>query len=264
MPHAAWQDALSAIRAKTSSCDDDQLQFAARVGVELLASLPRVVAIARLQFAIAQRLGVSQLKSGGSQLEFLAGLAHEASEEAPSPESLAEGQAWIEYFYLKQRAEALCALRLNRGDLVRRGGSASDIDEVASIGDDGVVYFTGGRARAWPDQLTVVARSGDTSPASTSARRRAANRASERSLGGRWSSAKENSLQPYAVPESVDANGIEELRRAIEVAHDERPLQALFERRPRILASLSGARSDSAFRRSGSAGNTSQISFLPR
>lgn len=238
MPHSAWQDALSAIRAKTSSCDDGQLQLAACVGVELPASLPRVVALARLQFAIAQWFGVSPRKRSEPQLEFLARLAHEVAEEVPSPESFAEGQAWIDYFYLKRRAEALRALRLKKGDLVSRHESDPDIDEVASIGDDGAVYFTGGRARAWPDELTIVARSGDTSPANADARRRAANRASERSFSGRWSSAKEDSLRPYAVPESADASDIEELRRAIEVARDERPLQALFERRPCILASL--------------------------
>ena len=226
------------IRAKTSSCDREQLQLAARLGVELPDGLPRSVALARLQGAIAELFGLSQSKGSESQLAFLADLAHEASEDAPSPESSAEAKAWIEYFYLRQRVEVLRALRLSRGDFVRRGGSAPEVDEVASIGDDGAIYFTGGRARAWPDELTVVARSGDTSPSGKDARRKAANRASERSLRTHLSIAKEDSLRQYAVPESAAASDIEDLRRTLEVARDERPLQELFESRPCILASL--------------------------
>ena len=161
------------MQAKTSTCDDRQRQLAASVGVDLPNSLPRIVAVARLQGAIAELFGLNQPKGSGSQLGFLAELAHEASEEAPSPASPAEAHAWIQYFCLTQRAEALRTRRLNRGDLVRRSLSASEIDEVASIGDDGAVYFTGGRARAWPDELTVVARAGDTSPSGENARRKA-------------------------------------------------------------------------------------------
>ena len=238
MPHATWEDALAAMQAKTSTCDDRQRQLAASVGVDLPNSLPRIVAVARLQGAIAELFGLNQPKGSGSQLGFLAELAHEASEEAPSPASPAEAHAWIQYFCLTQRAEALRTRRLNRGDLVRRSLSASEIDEVASIGDDGAVYFTGGRARAWPDELTVVARAGDTSPSGENARRKAANRATERSRRSRWSIAKEDSLRQYAVPEPADASDIEELRRTIEMARDERPLQELFESRPCLLASL--------------------------
>ena len=238
MTYAAWQDALSVIRARTSPCDNEQLQLAAVVGAELPDSLPRVVAAARLQSAIAERFGLSQPTRSDPQMEFLAELACEASEDTPAPESKAEAQAWIKYFYLKRRAEALCHLRLNRGNLVSRSGSASQIDEVASIGDEGVVYFVGGRARAWPDELTVVAQSGDTSPPAKKARRTAANRASERSRSGQWSMAKAESLKQYIVPESADASDVEELRTAIESSSDERPLQELFKHQPRILASL--------------------------
>ena len=226
------------MQAKTSTCDDKQRQFVASVGVDLPNSLPRIVVVARLQGAIAELFGLNQPKGSGSQLGFLAELAHEASEEAPSPASSAEAHAWIQYFCLRQRAEALRALRLNRGDLVSRGGSASEVDQVASIGDDGAVYFTGGRARAWPDELTVVARSDDTSPSGQDARRKAANRASERSLRSQWSITMQDSLKEYEVLESADASDIEELRRTLEMARDERPLQELFESRPCLLASL--------------------------
>ena len=81
----------------------------------------------------------------------------------------------------------------------------------------------------WPDELTVVARSGDTSPSGQDARRKAANRASERSLRPQWSITKQDSLKEYAVLESADASDIEELRRTLKMARDERPLQELFE-----------------------------------
>ena len=161
-----------------------------------------------------------------------------ASGTTPKPKSAYEAEAWIDYFRLKGRMEALSALRLRKGDVVRRQGAASEVDEVASIGDDGVVYFTGGRARAWPDELTVVAPADDTSPSSKQARRAAKNRASERSQRQQWSIAKSEALTQYAVAEAVDAGDIQELRVVLEDAREEGPLQELFQRRPRILASL--------------------------
>ena len=238
MSNKSWKEAVSAMSLSTSPCDAEQRAVANRLGVAIPKDLPRVVTVARTQSALAETLGLPSSNSTELQLALLEELAVQVSEPVPSPETSAEAQAWVQYFYLRRREQALCALQLNRGDVVQRPGSSREVDEVSSIGSDGSVYFTGGRARAWPDELTVVTRSGDTSPVGEKARRSAANRASERSLRLAWSTAKAETLKEYAVPEPMEASDIDDLRETIERARDERPLQRLLQARPRILASL--------------------------
>ena len=238
MTYTDWQDAFSAIRIRTSPCDDEQREFAVRIGVKLPKTLPRIVAAARLKSATDERLGLPQPGVTEGQVARLEELASQGSRNAPKPKNAAEAEAWIDYFHLKGRLEALRTLRLKKGDVVLKRGATSEVDEVASIGDDGVVYFAGGRARAWPDELTVVAPAGDTSPLGMKARRTARNRASERSRRQHWSLAKAESLAQYAVAESGHAGDVEELGITIEAAREEGPLQELLQRRPRILASL--------------------------
>lgn len=236
--YKTWEDAVAAIGRAVSPCDEQQRQLASVVGVTLPEELPRVVAAARLQSVLAEPLGLTLKSSSESQLEWLEDLATEAGEFIPSPETSTEAKAWVSYFFLKRREEALRELQLNKGDLVHRNGSSSEVDEVVSIGDNGAVYFSGGGARAWPDQLAVAARSSDGAPAAQQARRAAANRASERSQRQEWSTAKAAALEEYAVPEPLQAEDVEAFRNVLETAGNERPLQKLFEQRPRILASL--------------------------
>lgn len=125
-------------------------------------------------------------------------------------------------------------LRLAKGDVVSRAASGR-FDEVSSIGDDGRVYFTGGRgALAWPDQLTVAAQHADNSPESEGVKRIARNRAAERARTPTISEAKLAALKPYAVTDE----DIEEFRRVVQEATCEKPIQELLEERPQMLASL--------------------------
>ncbi len=238
MTHTSWRDAASAICRKILPCDDEQRAIASAVGAQIPESLPRIVAAARVRSIVASRFGLTLRKSREYRQEFLAELAEEASHEIPGPESDEEAQSWIEYFYLRRRLEALRRLRLSKGDVVSRGSSLDQFDAVASIGDNGIVYFTGGRSRAWPDQLTIVARSADVSPSGLKAHRTAANRASERSVTQIWSSAKAASLNDYACSEDVSQEDIDILRCVIDNAPDERPIQELLQSRPQILSSL--------------------------
>ena len=238
MTHSNWRDAAAVIRRSICPCDDEQRAIASAIDDQIPASLPSIVAAARLRSQVGTRFGLTPRKSPEHRLEFLAELADEVSHETPEPESDEEAQAWVEYFYLGRRLDALRRLRLSRGDVVSRGSSPDQLDAVASIGDNGVVYFAGGRSRAWPDQLTVVARSGDMSPTGSEAHRIAANRASERALNQEWSSAKAASLKDYACPDGVSEEDIDVLRCVIDDANDERPIQELLQSRPQLLASL--------------------------
>ena len=238
MTHSNWRDAAAVIRRSICPCDDEQRAIASAIDDQIPASLPSIVAAARLRSTVTIRFGLTSRKPREYRQELLARLATEASQEIPKPQSDEEAQAWIEYFFLKRRLAALRELRLSKGDVVSRGSSRDQFDAIASIGDNGIVYFTGGRSRAWPDQLTVVARSGDMSPTGSEAHRIAANRASERALNQEWSSAKAASLKDYACPDDVSEEDIDVLRCVIDDANDERPIQELLQSRPQLLASL--------------------------
>ena len=264
MVHSSWEGAVAAIRRTIGDWDDTLRMLAEVVGVEIPGSLPRVVAVARVRTAVDRYLGVTPRRSNYWQHERLADLAAQASVAAPTVDSYAEASAWIQYFLLGQRLEWLGELRLAKGDVVSRH-SSTDPYEVSSIGDDGKVYFTGGRgARAWPDQLTVVARRDDRSVESIQARRLAKNRAAERSTTSTVSREKLAALEPYAVTEEVTEEDIEELRRVLDDADNEKPIQELLERRPQLLtAALLRASRGTAVRRSTSAADMSPTSCLP-
>ncbi len=239
MVHASWEGAVAAMRRTIGGCDNELLTFAAVVGVEIPGGLPRVVAVARVRTVVDSRLGGAPLGCSDRQHEWLADLTAEVSTEIPDVYSAAEAHAWIQYFLLKQSIKALEELRLTKGDVVSRHSSTDQYDEVSSIGDDGKVYFTGGRgAQAWPNQLTVVARPSDTSEGSSRARRIAKNCAAERSITPTVSKEKLASLEPYAVTEKVSYEDIAELRSVVDEADNEKPIQELLTRRPQLLASL--------------------------
>ena len=238
--HAGWEGAVAAIRRTIACCDEEDRTFVSSVGVELPASLPLLVAAARVRSAVVSHFGFAPSGSTDVQQEILAEMAAAMSVGVPAAvDSYEEAEAWIRCLYLKQRLQSLEQLRLAKGDVVSRNASTGRFDEVSSIGDDGQVWFTGGRgARAWPDQLTVIARHDDSSADSTEARQIAKNRAAERARTKTISREKLAALKPYAVTDDVTGEDIEELRRVIDEATCEKPIQELLEERPQLLASL--------------------------
>ena len=239
MVHTSWEGAVAAIGRTIACCDEETLAFASSVGVEVPESLPHMVAVARVRSAVDRRLGFTPRRGSDRQQELLAELAAEMSVEVPAVVDSAEAGAWIQYLYLNRRLESLKQLRLAKGDVVSRAVLPGRFDEVSSIGDDGRVYFTGGGgAAAWPDQLTVAARHADNSADSERPRRIARNRASERARTPTISKEKLAALEPYAVTADVTDEDIEELRRVVEEATCEKPIQELLEERPQLLVSL--------------------------
>lgn len=73
----------------------------------------------------------------------------------PNCETYEEASAWIEYFFLWRRLDALRKLQPNKGDVVLVAEHEEELEEVASIGKNGALYFKGGRSRAWPDTVPV-------------------------------------------------------------------------------------------------------------
>ena len=239
MSHSNWEGAEAATRRTIAVCDEEVLSLAASVGVDIPEDLPRMVAVARVRTAVEGRLGSPLRPSSERQMELLTYLSEDVSVEIPAIDSAAEASAWISFLYLKRRIEHLRKLRLKKGDIVSHGLIMDRLEEVSSIGDDGAVYFTGGRgARAWPDRLKVVARSENTSEEGERARRIAKNRAAQRATTPTVSREKLEALEPYEVTEAVSDEDIDCLRQVLDEADSEKPVQELLEVRPQLLATL--------------------------
>jgi hypothetical protein len=110
---------------------------------------------------------------------------------------------------------------------------------ISSIGEDGRVYFKGGRGfRAWPDQVSIVARADDVDEAAKQVRREAENSAAERSASLAWSIAKRQELSEFLIATRLSEADINELQHVISDANDERPIQQFLEQHPHLLSVL--------------------------
>ena len=240
MTYEGWRDATNAMQRSLSHCDEEQRMIGTSLGLEIPETMPRTVAVARLGSMLQSRFGFTPALASEGQLDLLEKLAALAARTVPTTTSEDECRSWIDYFSRLVRLQALNRLHVNKGDIVSMGGSAGQVDEVVSIGDDGRIYFTGGRAGAWPDQVKVVASKTDRSPIAEKARTAAANRASERAANREWSSVKEYSLQAYLCTERVRDEDIEDLRVVINEANDEKPIQTFLQVHPHLLTAIVG------------------------
>ena len=103
-------------------------------------------------------------------------------------------------------------------------------DTLSSISIDGRIYFKGGAGQcAWPDLVTVKARTDDQSEAADSLRSHAANTAAHRRRPTSFSMAKTEALSDYAVTDTPTTTEIDEFERVISLAEDERPIQHFLE-----------------------------------
>jgi hypothetical protein len=242
MPHESWRDAVAQIQQATSTTTARQKELAKIARIELPASLPRLVAAARLQNALCTELGLGDPAPANEiQHEILEDL-RSRDEADPLPADRREADAWIECLRLKARCRALERLQIEAGDIVKVESSDDDrVEEVSSIGNDGHVYFKGGLGgRAWPDVVTVRARKGETGAAADDLRRDAANQVAIRTQTNHWSAAKQSELQEFAVTAVLTSDNVVELEEAINSARDEKPIQQLIETRPQLLTALLG------------------------
>lgn len=226
------------LREFTDPATPLQHELAKLAGLTLPASLPQAVAAARLRVALAQPLNVSRRPEPiDSREEYLTSLARDLRVRVLPYESREEFDAWLQHVFAVRRFRSLRALKLDAGDVVRRLAEPEAYEEVSSIGVDGTVFLKG-RSRAWPDQLEVVARSGDATPHAAAVRQRAANRAALRAPAAEWSMVKHAELEPFLCEDEPDAGDIDELRVIVEAAADERPIQELLQARPALLCAL--------------------------
>jgi hypothetical protein len=134
--HPSWRVAVANLRNLTAGVTPKQRKLAARVGLQLPKSLPRLVAAARLKVAYSAELCTEPVQPAtDSQLDYLSDLSKERGGDAEVHASRIEASAWIEFYLMKRRREALEKLRLEAGDIVQIEDSGGvRHEEVASLG----------------------------------------------------------------------------------------------------------------------------------
>ncbi|MEV6362145.1 hypothetical protein [Nocardia asteroides] len=129
--------------------------------MSLDAKLPESVAAALLRRHLHRELWFRRAPDTVSDaaIDRLKALAATAGLRVPPwYEDWGELDAWFTAAYQRLSAKHLKSLKLETGDIVIRGGDTDELLEVASIAPTGVVYFKGGKHRAHPDRLKVMAR----------------------------------------------------------------------------------------------------------
>ncbi len=238
MPSKNWKDAVKRIRAASpTSPSKQQVQLASIAEIAFSSRIPALVAAARLRCELREVLDLhtQSWAPSDAQLNLLDRLFSEMGKKRPTVSSIEEYKAWLQVIRFKQRAKFLQTLKLEAGDIVLRAHGDAPW-EVSSIGDDGAVFFKGGRCRAWPDQLTVVCRADDSSPEAIEWRRRAKDNAAVQSSSPSWSVAKNASLVQFRIDGLATIEEVNEFRQVVDAADDEKPIQEFLESFPQLVA----------------------------
>jgi hypothetical protein len=240
MTPGTWEQATRKLEEETGTATTRQTALAKKIGVNFPAGTPKLVAASILRVALTTELGLGLAQPVVDSTEHRLEALRRETNLAVNPANQEEAVAWMLYLWQVRRKRLLFALKPDIGDVVRLGDG--DLCEVSSVGDDGRVYFKGGRGyRAWPDLIeAVVARVGATSKAAVKARLVAANGAAERLSSPEWSAAKSKDLAEFAVDTQVDESDVNELEDVIDTAKDEKPIQQFLQERPSLLTALIG------------------------
>ncbi|HSH61598.1 MAG TPA: Shedu anti-phage system protein SduA domain-containing protein [Acidimicrobiales bacterium] len=216
----------------------EQLALAKVAGCSIDLGTPSLVAAAMLRDGLSDHLC---LRRPGelyeSTYDYLARLASVEGVD-PAPSTRDEAEAWIAHCYLLRRRRALAELKLEADDVIEivEGPNAGRVAAISSISSDGVIYLKG-RGQAWPDHVRVRARGKDSSPEADNYRRLARNDAAAR-RGSEVSFESTVHLAPYRVRSQLSMADIAQLAEVIDMAADERPIQARLTDQPHLLAAL--------------------------
>ncbi len=227
MSFRSWREADEVLAAATGSVTPKQQELANFVDRPIPPHTPSLVAAATLRLALAQELALPANRPVSDRYREWLQILRRPSDPAISPQTEEEADAWVTYLRLVRRRESLSKLKLNEGDIVET--NAGEVVEVSSIGQDGRVFFKGGRGfGAWPDLVSVVAPRDEYSDSATEARRLAENAAARRAAALTWSMARSHDLAEFAAENVLTENDIAELEAVITSAEDERPIQTFF------------------------------------
>ena len=237
MPFKTWHEADEVLAAATGTATLEQQELGKLADTLIPSNIPKIVAAAMLRLTLSEELNLPPQRPVSGRYEARLQILQRSSDPLISPRTDEEAEAWVTYLRLMRRRESLSELKLNEGDIVKTVAGA--IAEVASIGQDGRVYFRGGRGfGAWPDLISVIARRGDESDSAIKARQQAANLAARRASSSAWSVAKSQDLSEFVTEEAVSEDDIAELESVITAAEDERPIQKFLEENGHLLTAL--------------------------
>src|SRR5262245_50748167 len=179
MPFRTWCEADEELAAATGPATPKQQKLGELAGRPMPLHMPRIVAAATLRLALAEELNLPAPRPISDRYKARLQILQRSSDPSISPQTEEEAEAWVTYLRLVRRRETLSKLKLHEGDIVET--KAADVAEVSSIGQDGRVFFKGGRGfGSWPDLISIVARRDEHSDSATEARRQAENAATRR------------------------------------------------------------------------------------
>jgi hypothetical protein len=214
-----------------------------------------LVAAAELSDHLGALIGHAPSSPSAEQAEYLADLGPWSQHGDPTPTTRATASSWIDVLLARRALEALKAQKPAAGDIVvewRHSDGRQWPHElpperrriVASVGEDGMVYFRGGGGRRAPAfRIDVIYRADDVSQPAQEARHLAEREASTRVWALRRNEAlsaeKWQRLRRWHVDErALTAHDVDRLRGVVNTAEDEAPIQMFLQENPHVLAAL--------------------------
>jgi hypothetical protein len=232
-----WQDAVKKLKETTSPTTLEQLELAKLTGVSIEKGTPRIIAAAKLRVALAKELYLPPAHPVSERTKSLLNILQSATGILSDPLNEDEGAAWVIHLRLVQRYRSLEQVMPCPGDVVST--NTDELAIISSIGEDGRIYFKGGRGfGAWPDQISMIAPVDDENDTAEQNRRKAENLAATRSLSSGWSNARRQELSKYLVEIPLSEEDVNEFQLVINKADDERPIQRYLEQYPHLLSVL--------------------------
>lgn len=244
MPYTSWQQAVEALQYAFPKTTAEQLDLAARAGVVVDRTAPSAVTAQVLRAALQAPLGLTgSAEPSDAQLEYLADLCKAVRRRVPRSRSLATKAlvgAWIDALHAERAIRALRRLRPQPGDIIEKMDDRSHRGELSSISADGRLNLRGGMgAGVRPHAARVVVRARDADGQAERQRIRNLVALRRTELGAEQPSGPQmRELERWSVRGAPEAADIHEFEAALELAADERPLQAVLTAHPRLLGVL--------------------------
>jgi hypothetical protein len=252
--YSDWREPAARLRARLAAATRAQHELAGHLGIALPVAAPALLAAAILRDALGATIDAPPKPASTEQLEYADDLSVWSTPADPQPSTHAIASALLTMLETRRALECLEALQLRAGDVVvewRRSDVRNDDERdpqrlrlVASIADDGTVYFQGGGGRrARVDRLDLVHRADDDSDDAQQARGHADAEARHHSDAVRQSDAlnsvKVSRLRQWSVTERpILPRDVDEFRGVIETAGDEKPIQLYLQDHPYLLTGV--------------------------
>ncbi|MET9020703.1 Shedu anti-phage system protein SduA domain-containing protein [Actinopolymorpha sp. NPDC004070] len=237
-----WRTAVSSLQALISGPSQQQLDLAGKLGIPMGMNTPEPVARVRLARAVREPLKLNRppqpSENSITWLRELEAALDVVPVELDELQDQADVSAWIQVRYAARTIRHLETLQPGIGDILSvESPSKAFQGEVSSIGSDGQIYFRGGIGRrAWPHQVSVLARVGDADYRSMQyiVAQQVTMLRQEIDTGY----ARLPELAEFRVDETPNPASLAALEEAVHSAVDEKPIQKVLEDHPELLAHL--------------------------